>query len=436
MRPSSLEAPSSADDTSDAVRRALKAVREHLGMEVAYLSEFVGDRAVFREVDAPGLEHLIKPGDSHRMDDVYCPHILADRLPQLIPDTAREPIATAMPITKAVPIGAHVSVPITLPGGETYGMFCCLSPTPNASLNDRDLATMRMFADLATDRIARDVAETRGRREAEARITDLMEAKRCIAVFQPIWDLGSDRIAGFECLSRFQTEPYRPPNEWFDEAARAGLGVELELASIVAALDGRDALPGGAYVSLNASPETILSDAFKAIITKRSAGRVMLEITEHAAVADYQDLQRALAPMRAEGLVLAVDDAGAGYASFSHILQLTPDVIKLDMALVRDIDTDVARRALAAALVLFANEVGIQVVAEGVETAAELNVLRSLGVSKAQGYLLSKPLSLADARAKLAAHEIDTAAFAGDARPARTEAALLFAGAADMPKAA
>ncbi len=117
------------------VTRALQAIRSHLGMEVAYVSEFVDGRSVFRTVDAPGKEALIKPGDSHSLDDVYCRHILEGRLPSLIPDTADEPIAMAMPITKAVPIGAHMSVPIRLPDGRPYGMFCCLSSAPDRSLN-------------------------------------------------------------------------------------------------------------------------------------------------------------------------------------------------------------------------------------------------------------------------------------------------------------
>ncbi len=414
-------------DAPAVIARALRAVREHLGMEVAYLSEIVGTQSVFRHVDAPGLEHLIKAGDARDMADVYCPHILAGDLPELIPDTSENALAASLPITEAVPIGAHVSVPIRLPDGETYGMFCCLSPTPNASLNARDLATMRLFADLAGQHVAGEVAAERAERVVHARISALMGTKGHAAVFQPIWDLGSDRIAGFECLSRFTSEPYRPPNEWFDDAASVGLGLELELAAINAGLDGRDRLGGDTYVSINAAPETIVSPEFAALMAARGPAHVMLEITEHAAVADYTALQAALVPLRRAGLVLAVDDAGAGYASFTHILQLQPDVIKLDMALVRDVDTDAARRALAAALVLFAHEVGIQVVAEGVETGAELSVLRSLGVSKAQGYLLSRPLSLDAARFALASHDVDGAAFAGDARPARTEAAVQFA---------
>lgn len=120
----------------------------------------------------------------------------------------------------------------------------------------------------------------------------------------------------------------------------------------------------------------------------------MLEITEHAHVEDYNCLLQAIEPLRARGVRLAVDDAGAGYSSLQHILQLQPDLIKLDIGLTRSIDLDPARRALASALVSFARETGSHIIAEGVETASELAALRSIGVDKAQGYFLGRPMHL------------------------------------------
>ena len=120
----------------------------------------------------------------------------------------------------------------------------------------------------------------------------------------------------------------------------------------------------------------------------------MLEVTEHASVRDYDLITEALEPMRAKGLLLAVDDAGAGYASFRHILKLKPDVIKLDGSLIRNIDTSRDCRALASALIRFGQDTGCKIVAECVETEAELAILRELQVSKAQGYLLGSPMPL------------------------------------------
>jgi EAL domain-containing protein (putative c-di-GMP-specific phosphodiesterase class I) len=101
-----------------------------------------------------------------------------------------------------------------------------------------------------------------------------------------------------------------------------------------------------------------------------------------------------LEPLRRKGMKLAVDDAGSGYASFRHILKLKPDVIKLDISLIKKIDSDSCSRALAAALIRFAEETGSHIVAEGVETQAELDVLRELKVDKVQGFLLGRPMPI------------------------------------------
>jgi EAL domain-containing protein (putative c-di-GMP-specific phosphodiesterase class I) len=123
---------------------------------------------------------------------------------------------------------------------------------------------------------------------------------------------------------------------------------------------------------------------------------VVLEITEHASVADYSRILEVLAPLRALGLRVAVDDTGAGYSTLRHILSIEPNLLKLDMSLTRNIDQDQKRRALASALIAFARETRIAVIAEGVETAAELHTLRALGVSTAQGYHLARPMAMAD----------------------------------------
>lgn len=375
------------------IQRALEAVRRHLGMEVAYLSEFVGDDSVFHYVDAPGLEALIKPGDKRSLDEVYCRHILAGRLPELIPDTSTEPLAVAMPITQAVPIGSHASIPIRLADGTPYGMFCCLSPRPNASLNQRDLDVMRIFADLAAHQLRRDIAEETALRTTRERIQTAMHERAFSVVYQPICDLNSRTPKGFETLCRFASEPYRSPDKWFGEAASAGLGIDLEVAVLEAALQDLAAFDDTTYVSFNASPETIMSGRLAGLF-RNAPGRIVLEVTEHAQVSDYGRLTEALSALRAEGIRLAVDDAGAGFASLQHILQLNPDIIKLDMGLTRGIDLDPARRALASALIHFARETGTEIVAEGIETESEFDTLRALGVGSGQGYLLGRPQPL------------------------------------------
>jgi EAL domain-containing protein (putative c-di-GMP-specific phosphodiesterase class I) len=384
-------------EPNGALKRTLEAVRQHLGMQVAYVSEFIGGRTVFREVDAPGLEALIKVGDSHSLDDVYCRHILEGRLPELIPDTSLEPLAKAMPITAAANIGCHISVPIRLPDGRPYGMFCCIGFTANQSLNARDLQTMRAFADLAAFEINRDLAISEAAGEARTRIGDVIETSRFSIFYQPIWDMRSRRAVGFECLTRFSAVPSRPPNEWFSEAAGVGLGTALELAAIRAAVGALASFPAHLHLAMNASVETIMSREFAAVMAKLPPERIVIEITEHTDVDDYEGLLRVLQPLRQRGIRLAIDDAGAGYSSLRHILNLRPDYIKLDIDLIRHIDIDPARRALASALIAFARDTDSTIIAEGVETASEFATLQALGVEQAQGYFLGRPKPLESA---------------------------------------
>jgi EAL domain-containing protein (putative c-di-GMP-specific phosphodiesterase class I) len=382
------------NEPNSTLKRTLAAIRLHLGMQIAYVSEFKNGRTVFQEVDAPGLEAVVKVGDSHSLDDVYCRHILEGRLPELIPDTSAEPLAMAMPITAAAHIGSHISVPIRLPDGQPYGMFCCVGFEANPSLNVRDLQTMRAFADLAAFEINRDLKVAKAVKEKHERIVDVIDAGGFSIVYQPIWDMQSRRAVGFECLSRFSAQPSRPPNEWFSEAAEVGLGTKLELAAIRMALGALASFPARLHLAMNTSVETIMSREFPDALTGMALDRVVLEITEHTDVEDYECLLEVLLPLRQRGLKLAVDDAGAGYSSLRHILHLQPDFIKLDMDLIRHIDLDPARRALASALIAFARDTNSSIIAEGVETASELETLQVLGVEQAQGYFLGRPMPL------------------------------------------
>lgn len=383
--------PSASDPSGSLVKRSLEAVRAHLGMDVAYVSEIVGDDSVFREVDAPGLEHLAKPGDVRSLEEVYCRHILEGRIPELIPDTAAVPLAAAMPITRAVPIGSHVSVPIRRDNGEIYGMFCCLSATPRESLNERDLHIVRAFAGLVAEEIGRDAADKAARAAKLAAVREAFRPGALAIYLQPICDMLTGDPVGYESLSRFSVGPVRSPDRWFADAAEVGLGLELECAAIEAAAALLPSLPEPLYLSVNAAPATVASGALDALLDCARPHRLVLEVTEHSHVDDYDALCGPLARLRDRGVRLAVDDAGAGFAGLQHILRLRPDLIKLDMALIRDIDADPARRALASAMQSFARQTGARLVAEGVETESERKALTALGFRFGQGYLFGRP---------------------------------------------
>jgi diguanylate cyclase (GGDEF)-like protein/PAS domain S-box-containing protein len=236
-------------------------------------------------------------------------------------------------------------------------------------------------------------AEVEGRRAAVRRI---IEGRAFRPVFQPIVALASGATVGFEALTRFADGT--PPEAQFAAANDAGVGVDLELATLEVALAASTALPRDAWLDVNVSA-ALLEDPARLgyLLWKARSRSIVLEITEHEAIADYVELRRQIEligmPVR-----LAVDDAGAGYSSLRHILELRPDIVKLDRSLVVDIDSDPIRQGLVAGLRHFASIAHARVVAEGIETQAEYAVLVDLGIELGQGFLLGKPGAVRDVR--------------------------------------
>lgn len=391
--------PPSALGARPSLARMLQAIRKHMGMDVAFISEFLEGRRFFRQVEIGDSTLAIRPGDSDPLEESYCLRVADGRLPELIPDACVNAEALTLAATKAVPVGAHLSVPIRLADGRTYGTFCCFSHAPNYTLTERDLHVMRVFADMAAVEIEHEISGQAAKRIVEDRIDAVLQSDHLSMVFQPIVDLRTNRVVGFESLARFSAEPYRTPDVWFSEAGLVGRAVELETQAIRMALARVAELPPDVYVTVNASPETIVKGALADVLRGHSLDRIVVEVTEHQAIERYEDISEAVAPLQHEGLRIAIDDAGAGYASFRHVLNLHPHIIKLDNSITRAIDVDRSRRALAAALCGFARETGCGIVAEGVETQSELDAVRALGIGKAQGYHLGRPMSFVDAKA-------------------------------------
>jgi EAL domain-containing protein (putative c-di-GMP-specific phosphodiesterase class I) len=223
------------------------------------------------------------------------------------------------------------------------------------------------------------------------RVEGVLQSDALRMVYQPIVDLQTSAVVGVEALARFDCEPARGPDHWFAEASEAGLGIELELAAVNAAIAAIDQLPSGVWLSVNVSPATAMSSGLVEALSRVAGTRIVLELTEHTRVESYPLLVAALDELRHQGVRIAVDDAGAGYAGLQQILGLRPDLIKLDVEVTTGIDADPIRRALAASLVRFGRDTGAVIVAEGVETGAELATLRDLEVSWGQGYHLARP---------------------------------------------
>lgn len=234
------------------------------------------------------------------------------------------------------------------------------------------------------------VAEPPGDPQVRDQIGGVLADRRLRTVFQPIYSLDDGRLLAVEALTRFEAEPYRPPNLWFEQAHAVGLGVDLELAAIDSALSASRELSPDVTVAVNASPAA-LADPRMLVLLDHHPQQVTVEITEHAVVDDYPQLEAVLGDIRRRGVSVAVDDAGAGFASLRHIVRLAPDFIKLDHSLTQHVVRDPVRRALATSLVSFVHETGASLIAEGIEEPADLAAWQQLGAQAAQGYLLGRP---------------------------------------------
>jgi EAL domain-containing protein (putative c-di-GMP-specific phosphodiesterase class I)/CheY-like chemotaxis protein len=317
---------------------------------------------------------------------------------------ARE-IARCSPDTRVIALSAFEDRPTVLEMLRAGAVGYLVKGMAGEEIVDSIQKVMAGGASLSGEVIAGIVAELTKQLRREHDEREHIDARRgeierfvagegVSMAFQPIVDLASGATVGLEALARFSSPPPRPPNEWFAEAVALALGVQLELTTVAQALRGLSRVPEGVYLALNCSHRAAVSEELAALLAPH-AERLVLEITEHEAIEDYDDLVGALAPLRARGTRIAIDDAGAGFASLRHTLHIAPDIVKLDMSLTRGIDADRTKRALAAAMVSFAEEVGFALVAEGIETREELESLRELGVAFGQGFFMAEPGPLA-----------------------------------------
>jgi EAL domain-containing protein (putative c-di-GMP-specific phosphodiesterase class I) len=341
----------------DLVLHVLALARRCLGVDVAWLSRLSPGRSeqIITHVDAaaPGLGP--RPGD------------------------VRDPL---------LGLGAYVGVPVRDHDESVVGMLCCASGSTHPDLAGTDLTVLELLAGVVAEVTAGTTwaSAVEGLRHRTTRA--IVGRGRSVAL-QPIVDVQGGIATGVEALTRFDSP--QGPEVWFAEAEPLGLRLPLELAAARTALAVLRRPGHVGYLSLNLSPEAICGEAFHTLVEAVDPRDLVIEITEHAAVNDYEKLCHALRRHRAAGLRIAVDDVGAGYASMRHILELSPDFIKMDLSLVREIHLDHLRQALVTALVGFAATMGAVLVAEGVETQGELDMLVGLGVRHVQGYFLCPP---------------------------------------------
>jgi EAL domain-containing protein (putative c-di-GMP-specific phosphodiesterase class I)/CheY-like chemotaxis protein len=281
-----------------------------------------------------------------------------------------------------------------LSGGELLGVLI-VGTDPARAPHDPDDAQRRLsatidFSAIAAALLAPTLADRAWVRASRDRLERIISTRAFWPVFQPIVDLERRRVTGYEALTRF--EDGARPDLRFAEAARFGLGLELEVATLAAAVDAARKIPEKRWLGINVSPALVLQGDPLSALARRANRDLVLELSEHEEIEDYAKLGAALERLQPL-LRLSVDDAGAGFASLRHIVVLRPAFLKLDLSLVRDIDRDPARQAIVAGLCRFAVIIGGRVVAEGIETEAELAALSRLEVDLGQGYLLGRPSS-------------------------------------------
>lgn len=255
------------------------------------------------------------------------------------------------------------------------------------SLSER----LRLERELAETSLLPTVHSREERLMARMRVESALDGAGLRAVFQPVYAVATGEVLLVEALARIDLDPRRPPNEWFAEAASVGLGKELELATLRCALDGLAHLPEPVRLVVNVSPALLIDERFSELLRTHGAHRLVAEVSEHAVVKDYPHLTEVLDELRAQGLEIAVDDAGAGFCSLRHVTLLRPEYVKLDASLTARLDEDPFRQALLDALAGFAEQTGHRLIAKRVESSEELAAVVEHGVQLVQGHLFTYP---------------------------------------------
>ncbi len=379
----------------DQIGDLLKTAKAGLNLSVAFLSRLDGTTQHLEVVESSGPASLLfKEGYETAQANTFCQAILDGRLPPVIPDVRKHPEAMKLPASRLPRIRSYVSVPVRLSNGELYGTFCAAGLTTDKALSRRDQTLMEVLASAAAVLLEPDVRERARCEQVERRLGPVMDAGGPVVVLQPIVDLASGHRVGAEALSRFPREWDLAPDVVFAQAHSIGEGHRLELLALARAGELLDEVSG--YVSMNVSPATLMTPACSQLLGDLPLHRVLLELSEHDRVDDYDALHDVLRPLRSNGMRLAIDDVGAGFSSLRHIVLTAPDVIKIDRSLVDGVHHDTVLRTLVTSLGEFATGLGSTVVAEGIENVEDANVLRECGIGYGQGWFYGRPGPAAD----------------------------------------
>jgi EAL domain-containing protein (putative c-di-GMP-specific phosphodiesterase class I) len=382
--------PATASGAREEIGDMIEALRARLDMDVAFVSRQIGTtHRIFTHVAARGVAPLAS-GDHNPNENSLCWLVIQGKLPERVVDTSHYEAAACLPITDAINVRSHFSVPMRRRDGRVHGSLCCFSYRTRPDVGEREMQMIRSVAAIVSDQIeSRIELEERGEEAAEA-IARLIIDDALTVSHQPIYDLTDWHLVGHECLMRHRHSPDCSPHDLLEQARAAGRMLELELYMARKALATLDPAHPERFIAINVSSETLASEALARVIPEGLESRLVIELTDAEEAACLAGLKDAIA-MWKERAWVALNSSGSGFAGLQSLVELGPDIVKIDREFLAGVASEPARRAAVKALVQFAGDTGVTLIAQGVETRADLQALRELGVRFAQGNILGKP---------------------------------------------
>lgn len=373
----------------DRIQDILNIAREALRMDVAFVSALDGDEQTFTHLAGDGESFGWRTGMTIPEVGAHGHDGSAAEPLDVVPDAPQDGVPARLAAASRAGIESYAGVPLTLGSGRVYGALCVISHA-HQPLDGSDVAFMNLLGNLISTELSQQEQQDTGRSLQLRDLASWLAPSGMSMHLQPIVQLGSRAAWGYEALARFHGHPGSPSNV-FAAAGLAGMGAELELAAVRNAVALLHQLPEPLVMSINVSSATLDGPELLETLLEHPGDRLMVELTDQVDLAEQFYLRPTVRDLQAHGVRVALDEKGSGFAELQGILALAPDVLKLDIGLVRAIDSDPVRRSLLRSLVGFAEEAEITLIAEGIETREQLDTLEEIGITLGQGRLLGAP---------------------------------------------
>lgn len=369
--------PTAVDRGVDAL---LEVARAQVGADVAFISVLEGGQRRFRNVVAR-VRVPFAAGTSEPQEGTVCDLLVRGQLPGAVPDTAASAVAHH-PDVRALSIGSHVGAVLHRADGTPYGTLCAFSQRSDPHLGAPDAEALAALGRAVMGLVeAEDAVEGRAR-AVRSRLEGLDEQGGLRTSFHPVLSLADGALVGHDAVTAFPRGT-AAPDAWFSEARAVGASGPLEAAALADALDASRDLAG--WVLVRASPATATTPAFARRTAAVDPSRLVLQVLGEAEPGDLDQLRSALAPLRRDGLRLALAAGAAADRGGERVLALEPEVVVVHRRVVAGVATSRHRRALVTGLVAFSEALGAQLLARGPASAEDLAWLRTAGVPLAHG---------------------------------------------------